>query len=287
MEFDGRIDMHCHFGPDFVRPGIRHGVTALQAVTEARDAGYRAIVLKAHDFPSPSLAFALNEVVDGIEVFGGIALDYQVGGLNVLAVKAALNLGAKIVWLPTIASHTDALRGLAKARGYPERGLSVVDERGRLLPVVHDIFELVSDYGAILATGHISRAEHRAVAAQWGGTGRVLVTHAMEKLAGPQLTEADCVELAAAGATIEFTALTCEASLGEQSVPVEAIASAIRAIGPSHVVLGSDLGIRDQWPRPVVGHRAFLGDLAACGVGEADLRVMTCEVPSRLLGLNR
>ena len=44
------------------------------------------------------------------------------------------------------------------------------------------------EHEAVLATGHISAAEHVAVARAFGARQRVLVTHAMEDLVGPKLS---------------------------------------------------------------------------------------------------
>src|ERR1700761_6657224 len=97
LKLEGAIDMHCHYGPDYRYPGktYEHSVTAVRAVQEAAASGQAAIVLKAHDFATPALAFALEEAVGGLRVFGGIALDEQVGGLNPVAVEQTLRLDGK------------------------------------------------------------------------------------------------------------------------------------------------------------------------------------------------
>src|ERR1019366_4463303 len=107
IELHGAIDMHCHYGPDFLRPGktIRHSVTALEAAREAREAGFAAIVLKSHDFGNAGLCLTVEEAVEGIRVLGGVALDQTVGGLNPIAVEQTLLLGGKMVWLPTVSSR--------------------------------------------------------------------------------------------------------------------------------------------------------------------------------------
>src|SRR3546814_17841203 len=44
-----------------------------------------------------------------ISVYGGIALNHTVGGLNPYAVELALRMGGRVVWFPTLASpaHID------------------------------------------------------------------------------------------------------------------------------------------------------------------------------------
>lgn len=285
VEIEGHIDLHCHYGPDLIKDGD-FSVTAVEAVREARDSGCAAIVLKAHDFPSPALALALDSTIDGIRVFGGICLDYQVGGLNPYAVEAALNLGAKIVWLPTVASHQDALNGGAAVFGYPPDGIKVVDDDGELLPVVRDIVDLVRASGAVLATGHVTREEHFAVAREYAKTSPLVVTHATEELAGPRLTKEDCVALAELGAMIEFTALTCLPFESSPGTPIEKLAAAVQAVGPDHVVLGSDLGFSEHVPHPATGYVDYIDRLYRAGASERELRVMSSDNPARLLQID-
>src|SRR3954469_7430264 len=160
VDLAGAADLHCHFGPDAHR---ERSVDAYQAAREAAAAGHRAIVLKSHDFPTASLAWAVAQQVDGISIFGGICCDREIGGVNAAAVEVALRLGAKIVWLPTLSSRQDADNGVAAHLGIPGPGLVVMDENGHLLPETHEIFALVAEHDAILATGHVSADEHYAV----------------------------------------------------------------------------------------------------------------------------
>jgi hypothetical protein len=242
-------------------------------------------VLKSHDFGNAGLCLAIEETVDGIRVFGGIALDYAVGGLNPIAVEQTLLLGGKVVWLPTVASRNDYLTGVGAKHGYPGTGISVVDEAGKLLPVVHEIFELILAYDALLATGHISFEEHVAIAREFGASGRVIATHAGEQLSGARLNAAQCVELAGLGAVIEFSAQTCIDHFGAKGMSIEEHAAMIRGVGVERSVLATDYGWTDTVPRPVPGMQAFFDELWGAGFTEDELRLMACEQPARLLGL--
>ena len=64
----------------------------------------RAIVLKNHNEPTASLAAIVRKEVPGIEVFGSIALNRAVGGVNPVAVQQMSGIrdgSGKVVWLPT------------------------------------------------------------------------------------------------------------------------------------------------------------------------------------------
>lgn len=287
LRISNAIDLHCHFGPDTIGgtldAGHAHSVTALEAAREAAASGHAALVLKSHSFASPALARNLEDLVPGLRVIGGICTDYPSGGLNVDAVQSALALGAKIVWLPTVHSHQDFLNGRAGIRG---SGIDVIDEGGRLLPVIHEIFDLVRQKDAILATGHITADEHYAVARAFARHGKVLVTHAGEKLAGPRLTARQCVELAELGATIELTALACQHVRGISGKSPREMADMIRHVGHEHCTLSTDYGWTTAVPRPAAGLREFLESLWAAGIAESELQTMVSANPARLLGLD-
>ncbi|KZL89812.1 DUF6282 family protein [Clostridium magnum] len=92
------IDTHIHTAPDN-RP---RKFTDIEIASEAAAVGAKAIIIKSHVVPTMDRAYIAEQVVNGIKVFGGIALNNAVGGLNVEAVNNAISMGAKIVWLPTV-----------------------------------------------------------------------------------------------------------------------------------------------------------------------------------------
>ena len=280
VDLHGATDLHAHFGPD---PHRARSVTGLEAAQQAAAAGHTAIVLKSHDTPSAGLAAALDPLVDGLSVFGGIACDREVGGMNPAAVEVALALGAKIVWLPTLSSGQDFDTGVAGQLGIPGPGLRVVDADGELTAETHEVLALIAEHDAVLATGHVSAAEHLAVTRAFASRGRVLVTHAMEELAGPNLSVAQCTELAAMGAHIELCALTCIGALATR--PIEELIACMRAVGVERVTLGTDFGQAVNEP-PAAGMQTFADALFAAGLTEAEIRRMACTNPNALLALD-
>ena len=98
----GAIDIHVHFAPD---PYAERRLTADVLVQNARTAGLAGLVLKSHEYPTQPLAWLLDRQNDDINVYGGLALDHGVGGLNMEAVSVSLSIGAKVVWMPTCDSQ--------------------------------------------------------------------------------------------------------------------------------------------------------------------------------------
>jgi hypothetical protein len=285
VEFDGAIDMHVHFGPEPLisrASGAPHAVDPRQAAQEAAAAGMKAIVLKAHEFPSHLVAQLVSADAPDVHVVGSICCDFPVGGLNPVAVEAAVAAGAGMVWLPTISSANYADHfGVFGWEGEP--GISLLDEDGNLLPVVREILDLVHQYGAVLATGHISRAEHFKVIEAYRGRGPIVVTHAMqERPDGPTLSEQDCLELAAMGASIELTAHSC---VGIPAT-LDRVTWAVRQLPPDSVVLSSDYGWSTDYPHPAPGLRGYLDLLYELGAPMKLLRNMSCTNPGRLLAID-
>jgi hypothetical protein len=281
------VDLHCHFSPDTVGGGLEAhlptGVTALEAAREARAEGHVALVLKSHSFASPALADAMSEAVPGVRVFGGICTDFPSGGLNVAAVDAALAIGARIVWLPTLHSFQDTSHH--NPTGTTSEGIRVTDDAGRVVPEVEEIFAMVRAKDAILATGHISAEEHYAVVTSFARSGKVLVTHAGEEMVGPRLTPSQCRDLAELGATIELTALTCRDVMGIKGKTPAELIGYIRAIEPRRCTLSTDYGWSTVVPRPAAGLGDFIESLWAEGLSEDDLATMASRNPARLLNL--
>jgi hypothetical protein len=276
----GAVDMHCHFGPD---AHLERSVDCLEAAAEARDLGMAAIVLKSHDYQTAALAYAVDKVTPGIRVFGGIALDEPVGGINPHAVEVMCRIGGKVVWMPTLSSENDH-----RKYALPAPGLSILDagfhRAPRVKPEVREILALAKEFDVVVETGHISFPEILALleAATEAGVDKVVVTHAMEPLAGPRLDLAQMQEAAGLGAYIEHCAMTCSGYLAEE--PPAAIAAAVRAVGAEHCILSTDYGQKKNIA-PAPGMRQFLELLLDEGIGRADIDLMAKTNPARLLSL--
>ncbi|MBI2908982.1 MAG: hypothetical protein HYX92_15170 [Chloroflexi bacterium] len=273
----GSVDLHVHFAPDAARMG--RSVDALQAGRDARDAGMRAILLVSHEYPTPAVAYVVNQVVDGVSIFGGLCLELTVGGLNKAAVRVAGMMGAKLVSLPVGNSANDRrLKGLAG-------GLSIVDGAGVLVGEMRDILNLVKEYDMIMHTGHVSAEEVFAVleGCKSAGVTKVLVGHPLLKNMGAALSHDQMRQLADAGAYIELSfGYTMPGSY--RSDPME-IVDAVKKVGAEGIVLTTDMG-QDFNPRPADGMRVMIVTLLNLGLTEAELEIMIKRNPAHLLGLS-
>jgi hypothetical protein len=273
----GAIDMHCHHGPD---AHSARSVDAAQAVREAEAVGLGGLVLKHHRYPTGPIALLLQQTTDRVRVFGGICCDFEVGGLNPAAVATALANGAAVVWMPTFSSSVDR-----RKLGLPGPGIALLDANGHLVPAVQEILRLAREHDAVVATGHVDLAEQFAVVDAAHALGvRVLMTHALETLVGPDHTLAHVVELADRGAVIEFTYLTCIPGGMAATEDPMTFARAMMTVGAERAIMSTDFG-QARSPHPAEGMRLFIAEMLRAGVPAAAVDLMARRNPSRLLGL--
>ena len=94
---EGAVDLHVHSAPDV---DVRR-FNDIELATEAARARMGAILIKSHQNSTVERAWLVSKFVPGIKVFGGLVLNETVGGLNPAAVRLAVAMGAKQVWMPT------------------------------------------------------------------------------------------------------------------------------------------------------------------------------------------
>jgi Family of unknown function (DUF6282) len=287
IDMHGAVDVHVHSEPDlFPRIADDAGVAR-----HARALGLRAILLKCHSERTTSRAYMAQQLVSGIHVLGGIVLNRPVGGVNPTAVEAALQLGAKQVWMPTVDAQNHA-NVFGSTGAYDKQtsrvartggaGIEIVDEAGRLLPEVYDVLDLVAEHRAILGTCHISPGEIDALvpAARERGVEKILITHPFFKVPGLEL--ADVERLVGMGAFAEFG--YCTISPMWNHAPLTRVLEAIRAVGVERCILMSDGGQRHN-PMPAECLRVFAQSVFESGFTEQEVDRMIKSNPSDLLEL--
>jgi hypothetical protein len=277
----GSIDMHLHPGPDV----FKCRVDALEAASQAKQAGMKAIVIKNHFYPSAPIAMMVNQLVPDFTAFGSVCLDYEMGGLNVHAVEYSGRAGARVVWMPTFSSTNSIskMRGLGlplKGEGY-----SILDGKGQLVPEIGPILAAIKQYNMVLASGHMSPAETFALEAEARrlGINKFVVTHPLDhEFFSEAFSKQDLVQLAKNGAFIECTFLAFQSSEFRHD-PAHMV-DIIRAVGAERCIMSTDLG--QIWnPLPVEGMRMFMVTLVKYGISEEEITVMAKTNPARLLGL--
>jgi hypothetical protein len=225
------------------------------------------------------LASAVARQTPGIEVFGSLALNRAVGGLNVEAIEkmAAMEPGrARIVWMPTFDSEN-------QARTTGRLGPFVaVSRNGKLLPETLAVLDAIAAANLALATGHLTPGEtlHVIAEARRRGIDRILLTH--PTISPVNMTMNEMKQAAAQGAYVELVCNVLQGPSGEAEL--RQYAEIIREIGADRVILSSDLGQADT-PLHPDGLAAAMEGLHKLGTSIAELDRITKTNPARLLQL--
>ncbi len=281
----GAIDMHVHFHPDvppFPSRLIARRLDAVQTAQQAKDAGMRAIVLKSHTYPTAAVAEIAAKQVPGIDLFGTIVLNHSVGGLNPLAVEIAAKMskGRAVLFMPTWNSAYQLSKGAQGAPGSDQQGITLLDEKGKLKPVMHDILDIVKQYDMVITTGHTGLEEHLALVeeARSKGIRKVVVSHVRQEFP----VEAR-IRMADLGAIIEHSYLQTLSykSRGDPTWIMESV----KAIGAQRCSIVVDIGHVAN-PAPADAYRVFIATLIDLGLSEEEVRYLAQINPARLLDLD-
>ncbi len=270
---EGAVDMHVHTAPD---PYADRRMDARELVEDARKHRLGGVVLKSHEYNTQPLAWLLDEMHDDIDVYGAMSLDHGLGGLNPEAVRVAMRIGTRVVWFPTFdAAHWRSFRPQQFNSQQPP--IRILEEGLTLRAEVHAILDELAEHDGVLATGHLSTEETLALV--WAARDRdirTIVTHASFWIP----TEAQ-LEMTDLGAYIEQVGGVTLHEGGDEAFA--AIAEQVRAVGPQHVVLSTDLG-QAQNPPPPEGFGAWIDRFLDEGFGDDEVAAMVRTNPRELVG---
>lgn len=270
------FDSHVHAGPDITER--RRNDTEL--ADDYVKAGYDGFVLKAHYESTVGRAKAIAQST-GLEVFGGIALNQNCGGVNPSAVAASLSSGGRVVWMPTADAHTQHAAGLPRLCNIESR----LPARHYAIPPIDDtvtedvdlVLELISEHDAVLATGHLSGEECWWLLdrAKSFGIKRFLLTHPSYTV--PGLAPDEISDFARNGAHIEITAFQL---FHQQSFGAEQLAEVADAAGDL-LVLSSDAGQVNS-PSAPDALQTLIDDLVSSGCNPQKMLTAAAETPKNL-----
>jgi hypothetical protein len=314
----GAIDIHVHAGPHIFSSPRR--VDPLQAASEARDAGMRALVYMDVFEMSNGTSWLVNRAIPDFQTFGGLIMNTVYGGMNPRVVKTALHYGsgAKFISFGAHSTYYQASREGHIVDGkfvplselYPKFKREELDRCIRI-PLdeppgaeLDEILTLIAEHPKVyLNTGHVSVNEALKLIelAKQYGIPKVLVASSVTKIATLQ----ELKQMAAQGAFIEYTlaAYTHTTPIpkthyyvereymsideGMHEAPgggVKLVSEQIRELGAEHCILATDFGVYTL-PTPVEGFREFIACMLDLGLSAKDIQTMIKTNPERLLDL--
>ncbi len=294
----GAYDLHLHIGPE----AIPRKYDAIQAGEALAQDGLAGAVLKSHYYSTAPFVQMARERGRG-NVWGSLALNHYVGGLNPFALRGSLGLketgGApllKVVWMPTIhaKAHLQVRKELGEKYDVPPEwtgGMLVGTPVEQVPPLcvtdpgvqenLKEILRIIAANDLILATGHLSKEEvfYLVPLARSLGVEKIILTH--PAYVTTRLTVPEIRQLTALGGVY-----------AEQSyalMPIDHltpgdVADYIRGVGPEHTIMSTDLGQRAGMS-PGEGMGLFVSLMEREGITPQEIRTMAVENPAKLLGI--
>ena len=266
----GTYDIHQHSGPSVHAERI---FDELELAIQGCYMGLGGIVFKDMHTSSVRSVKIVQKVVDQwaeerdkkkIELFGGVCLNYAVGGLNPDAVIAAHRIGGKYVWLPSMdANHHRKMVGQGVGQG-----IDLIDENGKLVPKVREVLALIAETNMVLGVGHQSTKERLAVVkeAVKMGIQRIEISHV--NFALTWLTPEQCKLFADLGAYLGIYSL----DIG-RFYTMDDIMAIYKMAGPERIVIGSDCGHVAN-PYPIDSLRMLILAFLQSGVPDEKVKLM-------------
>lgn len=272
----GAVDLHAHSDPDsYPRQSDAFDVARL-----AKERGLRGLVLKNHYTETASTAYLARKYgTPGIEVFGAVALDITVGGINPQVIRYMVDVVGhygRIVWMPTHDSEHE-ITYTKQARPFV-----AVAKDGKLLPAVLEVLDVIAANDLTLATGHVSADEALLILheAKKRGVKRMIVTHPLLAPQYTYMTPSQIKESASLGASIEIIARNLTDSPADKTRAIETI----RSVGTELAFVSSDAGLPGK-PNHTDALAQAAKVLRASGFSEADLNRLFKQNPARLIKL--
>jgi len=276
---EGAIDTHVHFGPDPLLARIGDTVDLALAACQAEMGG--VCFGEPYQIPSGPLALLAEKVVnqwaeehgkEKIRCFGGVALNYGVGGLNPGAVVTSARIGAKVVWPPTVdSSHFRKLTGVGG-------GIDLLDENDNVVPAMKEILSLIAEGDLVLNLSCLGVKDvfYLIDEAKEMGVKRINVVHPNQP---SSLMTMEQIKIAAdKGASIELTCVIFQ----PPNFSWENFMEVYHTIGADKMIASSDNGCYAFFT-PVVAMRHYITGMLIRGIPDSDVEKMVKTNPMRLL----
>lgn len=283
ISLEGMYDIHIHTSPSIQR----RRCSALDALKLASAEGMGGVLLLDHTYNTEVIAQVLNQLGYGPKVFGSILLNESAGGLSASVVEGAIALGTKQIQMPTYSSrhHEETIGDDQKVFPYKKRakGIYILDERGRLIPEVEEILDLLKGSGSFLGTGHLSAIEVETLVRRAGQLKvRVLVNGASNQPGGVSIQSQKELVCEHVFMEHDYGALIRAAEI--RRTPIESVVEQIRAVSAERCVIVTDAGQMD-YPDMIYSLRDFVTRLTEHGISEKEIDFMTRQNPRRLVGV--
>lgn len=271
---EGGYDLHVHTTPSH----LDRLLDDIELVEQADHYKMSGVMIKNHYESTAGRASLINHhFTFNTKALGGLVLNWPAGGINPYAVESALKLGATFVWLPTRDSLHCLKFGDMKGDFFKRPGISILDDKGKLISSFYEVLEVIKKYDGVLATGHVSVEESILACeeARKQGVKTVLTHPDWYRTKVPKSIQ---IDLAKSGVKIE----KLWANLSDGDCSVESMIDSIKSIGTSSVFISTDRGQKDK-ENPLNAILSFIELLLDYDFTESEIKDMVCKVPEELV----
>lgn len=267
-------DLHIHTGPS----PFKREMDGFQLVRLASEYKMAGVLIKSHYELTASRAELINNNSNAYtKAYGGMALNWPVGGLNPYAVENAMKTGAIIVWMPTRDAKNSLVFGDMPGDFFKRPGISIYDEEGKVRSEIYEIFEIVKKYGSYLATGHLSPEESIQLC-KLGCSEKVKMILTHPEFERTTIDADTQKELSKLGVLIEKNWY----NIAEGAVTPGQMVQNIKVVGPESIYIASDRGQKGA-ELPVESMLRFIELLLDYGFTESKINLMTKSNPERIV----
>lgn len=282
ISLEGMYDLHIHPAPSIQKRRF----TALEAVKLADKEKMAGLVFLDHTYNTTTMAETIDEMGFQTKAYGTIMLNESVGGVSPSVVEISLALGTKQIQMPTYSSkaHRDAYGDDQKIFPYKKRmkPIYILDDRGRLIPEVEEIMEMMKGSSSFISSGHLSVQEIDAMVKRVEEVGcNMLVCSVSTDMPGYPLEAQQKWASDRVFMEHDYLAVT---DVPHVTAPISMVVNQIHAVGAERCVLGTDAG-NIKLPDNVASLRDFLTRLTEGGLSDKEIDLITRKNPKILLGL--
>lgn len=268
-------DLHVHANPSH----FNRSLNDFELLEEASKYEMAGVMIKNHYESTAGRAALINDSCKDLKTraYGGLVLNKPAGGINPYAAESALKLGAAFIWMPTRDAENCLRHGKIEGDFFDRVGIKTIDEKGKLVKEVYEIFEVIKKYDGVLATGHLSVEESIIVCKEARKNNvRIVFTHPeWEYTIAPASIQK---ELADIGVIIEKNWY----NVAEGNYSLIKMAENIKVVGADRVFLATDRGQAGR-EHPVEGLIKFINELMKVGISEREIHTMIKKVPRELV----
>lgn len=283
ISLEGVYDFHCHPGPSIQKRMF----TSYEALKLSEKEKMGGVFLLDHTYNTTMVAATVNEMGFNAKAYGCLMLNEGVGGLNPSVVEIAVGFRTKQIQMPTYSSkaHLEAYGDDQKIFPYKKRSKPsyILNEKGRLIPQVQEILDLIKGTDTIIGSGHLSTEEVDVLVKRVKELKITFVANTVSTdMPGYPI---DAQKSWADDNVFMEHAYMAVTDVPHVKMPVSVVVEQIRAVGAERCLIGTDAG-NMRLPDNVTALKDFIKRLTEAGLTDKEVDIIGRKNPKIALGIS-